>query len=271
MWSMAAQAGGDPAGGEATPLIIEGHATTLPVLGALGASGESVVVVVSGEGTQVYSFSDYQALAATGGQPAKAELAMPMAPPEPVAAPAPKPEPVTAPVTAPPTQLAAGAPDDGGALGGFLSEVRIGIMAHDVGVFGRSKEDGPDINAEILFVSPGFLEFIFAPRPHIGITANTGDDTSQIYAGLTWDWNFWDPFFIEGTLGIAVHDGDTDIESQEKKKLGCKALFRESVALGARFLEHHNISVTLAHISNAKLCEGNEGLDTVGVRYGYQF
>ena len=29
--------------------------------------------------------------------------------------------------------------------------------------------------------------------------------------------------------------------------------------------------MVLAHISNAMLCDHNEGLDTFGVRYGYNF
>ena len=30
-------------------------------------------------------------------------------------------------------------------------------------------------------------------------------------------------------------------------------------------------AVTLDHISNANLCDQNEGLDTLGIRYGYRF
>lgn len=292
-WSAAAQAGGDPnavdKGGvpltragaplapTGAPLIIESPATTgVP-------SGPGDVVVVSGEGTQVYSLTDYLALEAAGNQPAAAtppsETIAPEQPVSPPALPAPPapivqsaPVPQAAPQAAPqaPTQTAAREPDGDG-LGGFLSELRIGVLAHDVGAFGRKKEEGTDINAEVLFTSPEFLEVVFSPRPHLGITVNTGDDTSQVYAGLTWDWTFWDPFFVEGTLGFAVHDGETDIESREKKALGCKLLFRESVSLGARFLDSHSISASLAHISNAKLCEKNEGLDTFGVRYGYSF
>ena len=29
--------------------------------------------------------------------------------------------------------------------------------------------------------------------------------------------------------------------------------------------------VQLSHSSNAKLCSENEGLETIGIRYGYQF
>jgi lipid A 3-O-deacylase len=95
-------------------------------------------------------------------------------------------------------------------------------------------------------------------------------DTSQLYGGLTWDWNFFGPLFVEGTLGLAVHDGELN-GSPGHKALGCRLLFRESVAVGARFLARHTISLVFAHISNADLCADNDGLDTLGIRYGYEF
>ena len=47
--------------------------------------------------------------------------------------------------------------------------------------------------------------------------------------------------------------------------------FLSEVRIGARFLKHHSASVMFAHISNADLCDNNEGLDTLGVRCGYKF
>lgn len=170
----------------------------------------------------------------------------------------------------PSLQTAAAEPADDG-LGEFLSEIRIGAMAHDVGVFGGSKEGGEDVNAELLFVSPDFLEIVFSPRPHIGVTVNNDRGTSQAYAGLTWDWTFWDPFFVEVALAITVHNGKISSQALDERSLGCRALFRESASIGARFLEHHSVSVMFAHISNVDLCDSNEGLDTLGVRYGYKF
>ena len=210
VWSASAQAGGDPSAadeggvplpraGEAVPMIVESQSTapgarpSVLAQPAAGGSGEDVVVVVSGEGTQVYSLSDYRTLRGAGGVPADSaeQPALPVAPPEPIAELAPVPQP--APEA--PIQTAKHKADSDG-LGGFLSEMRIGVMAHDVGAFGRNKEEGPDINAELLFVSPEFLELIYAPRPHLGISANTSGDTSQIYAGLTWDYTFWETFFV---------------------------------------------------------------------------
>ncbi|MBT3908049.1 MAG: hypothetical protein HOB79_02835 [Rhodospirillaceae bacterium] len=153
---------------------------------------------------------------------------------------------------------------------GFISEFRVGGLAHDQGPFSHNKEDGYDINAEILFASPGFLDVIWSPRPHIGATRNSIGRTSQVYAGITWDWSFWDGFFAEFAWGAAGHDGNKVQEDPDFKDLGCHLLFREALEFGYR-IAGHGLSLHLAHISNAKLCDKNEGLETVGFRYGYRF
>lgn len=151
-------------------------------------------------------------------------------------------------------------------------EVRLGLMAHDVGVFGGEKEDGLDGNAEYLFPSPAFLAPLGAPRPHVGVTVNSAGDTSQAYLGLSWEWQPWDDgWFIEGSLGGAIHNGELSDPTYRRKELGSLVLFRESVSIGHRWQGGHSVMVTLDHISNANLADNNEGLDTLGVRWGYRF
>lgn len=160
---------------------------------------------------------------------------------------------------------------------GAISEIRVGVLEHDFGPFSSNKEsDSPDFNAEVLFVSPDVLDVIWSPRPHIGTDINSGDDTSQIYAGLSWEWFLWGDMFAGFSLGGAVHDGETTLGAQDpkqttKKELGCRLLFRESVEVGWMVTENHSLSLMLDHISNAKLCDENEGLENLGIRYGYRF
>lgn len=168
-------------------------------------------------------------------------------------------------------QAAQGTRQDPHGLAGILSEVRVGVLAHDIGVFDSSREDGIDLNLAVYFVSPRLLDIVWSPRPHLGIAVNTAGDTSQIYGGLAWDWRFWEPFFVEGTLALAVHDGKLNNRFSDRKALGCRVLFRESVSLGARILKRHSISLQFAHISNANLCGHNTGLDTFGIQYGFRF
>lgn len=151
------------------------------------------------------------------------------------------------------------------------AEVRLGGFIHDEGPFSRNEEDGFDINLEILFPSPGLLEFIWSPRPHLGVTVSTAGDTSQAYFGLSWEWEFWGNWFAGFSLGGAVHDGKLLTNRIDRKELGCRLLFRESVEFGHRFAGRHGISLFLDHISNAYICDANEGLENFGVRYGYRF
>jgi lipid A 3-O-deacylase len=151
-----------------------------------------------------------------------------------------------------------------------ISEFRGGILAHDAVPTLTHKELGADINLEVLFHSPDFLSFLWSPRPHVGFAVNTSGDTSQLYAGLTWEWDFWRNMFASLALGGAIHDGDLDVRSNDQKELGCRVLFRQAVELGYRFGQRHSLSLYIDHLSNAGICDQNEGLELLGIRYGYR-
>jgi len=53
--------------------------------------------------------------------------------------------------------------------------------------------------------------------------------------------------------------------------VGLRLLSREALEIGYQFGDHHALSVMLDHISNANTASNNEGLDSLGVRYGYRF
>ncbi|MGE5477972.1 MAG: acyloxyacyl hydrolase [Bacteroidales bacterium] len=152
-----------------------------------------------------------------------------------------------------------------------VDEIRLGLSLHDISFLGHGKEDGVDGVGEVLFQSPGLLEAIWAPRPHVGIAVNSAGDTSQLYAGLTWGYEPVERLFVEFSLGGAVHDGKLSGDALDRKQLGSRALFRESLALGWRFDEHNSLMVVFDHESNARLAEHNEGLNNLGIRWGYRF
>ena len=160
----------------------------------------------------------------------------------------------------------------------FISEVKTGFANHDVGFFGSQKEDGIDSSFEFLFREINYnLLWLGTPRPHIGATINMTGDTSQAYAGVTWDYKLPKRMFFNFSWGLAYHDGDkihsaTNVQT-DKKELGSSILFREAVEIGWNFYGKDSISLRLDHISNAHLWgEGtNEGLDTFAVLYGYRF
>ncbi|BCS88929.1 acyloxyacyl hydrolase [Pseudodesulfovibrio sediminis] len=154
---------------------------------------------------------------------------------------------------------------------GGVSEIRGGLYAHDVDLWSFDREDGPDVNVEVLFNSPSFLEALWAPRPHLGATINTDGDTSHLYGGLTWEYDLPENFFVDGNLGASVHNGKLDTNDDDRKSLGSRILFRLGAALGYNITEHVNVSLQYEHMSNAYLAEPNEGMDNIGLRLGYRF
>jgi len=157
-------------------------------------------------------------------------------------------------------------------LGGIISEVRFGVLAHDVpiGIATENIESGVDLNAEILFArwSPKSWNF----RPHLGVQVNTGDDTSQIYAGFTTthyfpDTRVWGAFSGGGTL----HNGETSRFGKDRKAFGSQVLFRLALEVGVDIGNHASVSLYYDHESNAFLADENPGIDNVGVRLGWKF
>ena len=166
------------------------------------------------------------------------------------------------------------AEESGGVRSGiarYLSEIRVGALAHDEGPFGRHKESGTDGNIEFLFVSPDFLRLILAPRPQLGVSVNSDGNTSSAYFGLNWEWNAWRGLFLDFSFGGMAHNGFNRTNILDRKELGCHLLFRESLEAGWRFAGRHSLSFLVDHSSNGRLCSKNEGLNDLGVRYGYTF
>ncbi|MSO75375.1 MAG: acyloxyacyl hydrolase [Alphaproteobacteria bacterium] len=154
----------------------------------------------------------------------------------------------------------------------WVSEIRTGIMLHDIGLDGRTEEGGFDFNGELLFQAPAWMRAIGAPRPHLGANVNSDGDTSLFYAGLTWTAQFSGGVFFEGSLGAALHDGVEEDPRGRQRELGCRVLARVAVTAGYLFDGGpHSLSLMLEHVDNLGACDRNEGLDNFGMRYGYRF
>jgi lipid A 3-O-deacylase len=159
-----------------------------------------------------------------------------------------------------------------------VGELKIGGLAHDVGLFGHHVEGGADVNVELLFNSPDLLRYIGTPRPHIGADINTSGNTSDGYFGLTWGimliqnlFGAGDGVFANGSLGGAVHDGHLLTAPPDRKRLGSRILFRESLELGYQVNPVVSVSAILDHISNANLASRNAGITSAGARIGFRF
>jgi lipid A 3-O-deacylase len=161
---------------------------------------------------------------------------------------------------------------------GIIDEIKAGVMAHDVTLGGKHVESGTDINGEILFTSPSFIDIIGAPRPHLGGWVNSDGNTDAVYFGLTWGLPLishvvggQDGLTILGSLGGALHDGYDDQLHAGRKRLGSTILFRESIELAYRITPLYTISLMVDHISNANLGSRNAGITNAGARIGFKF
>lgn len=151
-------------------------------------------------------------------------------------------------------------------------EIRGGVLAHDVPDLwsGFSLEKGVDINAEIL-IGRG-LPFLWGTlRPAIGGSVNTSGYTSKGYIDARWEVETPSGVFFGLGLGAALHDGNLEATEPDRKALGSRVLFHIPVEVGLRFNERHSVSVYFEHMSNANTQRTNEGLDSIGIRYGYRF
>lgn len=156
-------------------------------------------------------------------------------------------------------------------LSAWVNEVKLGVLYHDVdGLWsGFRREDGVDLNAEIIFAPK--LDILWgAIRPAVGGSFNTAGDTSKAYADLRYQFEHGSGAFFGVGLGGAVHDGELENTDPDQKALGTQFLFHTSLEAGWRFARRHAISVYFDHISNASLGDENQGLDTLGLRYGYR-
>ncbi|WP_353181758.1 acyloxyacyl hydrolase [Bosea sp. (in: a-proteobacteria)] len=156
---------------------------------------------------------------------------------------------------------------------GLISELRGGLLAHNP----AGRESGSaDANLEVLFVKPfeaadPALAFL-VPRLHLGTTLNTAGDTSAVYAGFTWTYDFTDKLFAEVSAGAGFHNGQTGhLVPSDRIALGCSPLFRESASLGYRISRNWSVMATVEHMSNAGLCRSNPGITNYGLRVGYVF
>jgi len=155
----------------------------------------------------------------------------------------------------------------------FIEEARIGVLAHDVpGLWSgwRIESHKPDINGEVIFSpSVNFLGGIV--RPAVGGSVNTGGGTSKAYADARWEHQTSLGIFFGLGIGAAVHNGYLDATSIDHKALGRRVLFHFPAEIGYRFQNGQSLSVYFEHISNGYTRRENEGLDSLGVRYGFKF
>ncbi len=168
-----------------------------------------------------------------------------------------------------------------------VEEVTVGVLAHNIQIIDEKnadKEDGPVLDAQLTFSSPGFLRVIGSPRPYVALAPNLAGDTSFAAVGLTWRIGLGENWAIEPAFGYAVHDGEVSNPfpngdpratafTNENVLLGSEDLFRTSIALTRRLSDSVAVQAFLVHYSHGQVLGSgrNQGLDQAGLRLTYSF
>jgi hypothetical protein len=155
---------------------------------------------------------------------------------------------------------------------GFLHEFKLGALAHDVPDLWSGfqlEEDSVDVNVEFI-LSPSLDLWLGSLRPALGASVNMNGATSKGYFDVRWEIGRAAGPFLATGLGAAVHDGNLTAEDPDRKALGSRVLFHIPAELGWRFDNSASVSVYFDHMSNADLADANEGMDTLGLRFGYR-
>lgn len=164
---------------------------------------------------------------------------------------------------------------------GIVDELRIGISAHKVDFTALPFRPHlwdlshiEDVSFDVLFTSPEIDAFrwIGAPRPELGVTLNLAGRDSLGHLGLTWQLPVFEtPFYLEATLGAAIHDGHLGGAPAGRQNFGCRVNFYERWGVGANISDTLTATLTYEHTSNNGWCDSNDGLSNVGLRLGMKF
>lgn len=168
-----------------------------------------------------------------------------------------------------------------------VDEVHVGVMAHNICVAdckNANKEGSPNVELQVSFDSPGFLNWAGSPQPYVMASVNTAGDTSFGGFGLEWRWDFADGWALEPGVGYIVHNGETENpfpngtpESSEFAShhllLGSEDLFRTSLGVTREFSGPWEAELFFEHLSHGQIIGSghNQGVDQLGLRLGYRF
>lgn len=156
---------------------------------------------------------------------------------------------------------------------GLVYELSVGALSHDVPNLWsgfRRESQSVDINVDAM-LSPSMQAFFGTIRPAVGATINTEGLTSIGYADARYRFEGVAGLYFGFGLGAAIHDGNTGREDPTRKALGSRVLFHVPIEVGWHMDEHNSISGYFEHTSNGYTMKYNEGMDRLGVRYGYRF
>ncbi len=169
----------------------------------------------------------------------------------------------------------------------LVEEARFGLLQNNVCVTdckNANKEDGLNVEAELVFASPDMFRYVLSPRPYVIGSFNTAGDTSYGGVGLIWNWGFAQGWSLEPSLGYVIHDGATkspypqgdprsNAFASNNLLLGSEDLFRTGLAVNRDFGPNWGLQLQYEHLSHGQILGNgrNQGLDSLGIRAYWRF
>ncbi len=171
------------------------------------------------------------------------------------------------------------------------TELRAGVLYHDFGGLDAGisgKEESVAITASV--VSDKVRALPLMPAFELGGDLNFGGATSFLWFGsvLRLDFGTGDRFYFEYAPGLAIHDGELEIDDLEPGltaeeaarrvfgnanniEYGSRILFRNALGFGYRFTDQVAGEAYFEHFSHGKILSSrsNEGVDILGLRVSY--
>jgi lipid A 3-O-deacylase len=150
------------------------------------------------------------------------------------------------------------------------AEIRIGAMQTRGGPEQGNGAVSLEVRSPPVFALAGAP---FRPRLSVGMgVLMSPSNTSYMFVDATARFDLDPRLFLEGGLGLAANDGvQGERAPPGRAAMGCAWGFREAIAVGIVPRRDLSILFVLEHISNAKLCDRNQGLTLIGMKLGVRF
>lgn len=169
-----------------------------------------------------------------------------------------------------------------------LSEIRTGINVTGVELwtgfrpyFGLERYEALDtVEVELLFTLPNdtLLSYVGNPDISLGLHGSILGRASFAHLGLNWGTQLFEtPFFIDGTLGVAITNSTLSGATAPDRNVGCPGLLYFAADVGYQLNENWSVMGTVYHASHSSLCwlvtpnAPNQGLNGYGIKLGYSF
>jgi hypothetical protein len=130
---------------------------------------------------------------------------------------------------------------------------------------------GESENFSISLTSPnaGVFQFLFSPRPQLGVGFDKDTGISRSYAGLTW--NLFNNNTVFGNLGLAGTYDAANSNDPLHRAVGPPLMVHGALEFGYHLDQQNSLSLSLDHGTAPEMRLGSESSDNLILHYGLKF